>query len=157
MWAGSQSISITAICGPVPKTVLVLSQYLWSLNEQMPDHKELWTRDAMRSHEGQEPETRTRTDACWLTLFPLCPSPRLQSQLLPPLAAASVFAFSTPVSELKTLLVSYSLRIMPKIFPITFKPFMTCPHQPHLTLFHSTLWGFSLFLQRAFRELTSGS
>lgn len=49
------------------------------------------------------------------------------SQLLPPLSAASVFAFSTPVSELKTLLVSHSLRIRPEILPLTFKSFMTCP------------------------------
>lgn len=78
-WAGWQSISIAAICGPVPRTALVLSQHLWLLNEQMPDRKELWARDATRSRRGQEPETRTRTDACWLTLFPLCPFPRLVS------------------------------------------------------------------------------
>lgn len=42
---------------------------------QMAKHTELWTGGATRFQEGQEPESGTKTAACWLTLFPPCLSP----------------------------------------------------------------------------------
>lgn len=74
------------------------------MNEWMADHTQLWEGDATRPQERHEREAGTKTAACWLTLgslFACLPGSSLNFSLRFLLHPS---AFSTPISELKTLL-----------------------------------------------------
>lgn len=100
-------------------------------------------------------ETGTRSwnqDSCLLahTRFPICMSPRLQPQFLPPVPAASPCFLHSHFRAENPATVSHALRVKSNILPITYKPSMTCSLHPHLShyfiqpLFSSPMGLFSV-------------